>query len=382
MRSLAWVVAAVIPSGQAVAGNMMSLTILDDAVAGSQVEFVDIRDMSSDGRFVTGRVGFNSRDQSQTVAFRWGVDTGFQQLVPTSRLEGASSISACGSIVVGKVSLGEYFRWSDASGFQSLGMPHPLEVASRPFISDDGSTILSSGVSVATWDSNSNLWDSYGSVPSWGVTGLSGDGMTLFGEIDDNQAGFWTAERGLVSLGRLSQFPGAHFTSVFGSTPDANILVGRGTASSGNPSAFRWQPDTGMTVLSGSDEIDFISANAISADGSLIAGVGRYADSGLRGAVAWTERDGLVDLTYLAIARGLLPFEGFSMTTVNALSSDGRVFAGEISTPSGIRGYILTIPSPASLICFALVGGCCVLRRRRACSSCSVQGAVRVLEIA
>jgi probable HAF family extracellular repeat protein len=116
----------------------------------------------------------------------------------------------------------------------------------------------------------------------------------------------WTAASGMQSLGVL---PNGNLSFAYAVNADGSIIVGVSS-----DTAFRWTAASGMQNLGlGSNS----TANAISADGSVIAGI-MFVD-GLQRAFRWTAGGGAQDL-------GLLP--GTTEAQGLAISADGGTVTG------------------------------------------------------
>jgi uncharacterized membrane protein len=115
-------------------------------------------------------------------------------------------------------------------------------------------------------------------------------------------------------------------------TPNGDRLSGYGYNAQGKLEAFQWSLGLGMTgigLMSGRETI----ANAMSDDGSVIAGYARDAvgQYGFR----WTSSTGFTSL-------GALP-QGSTRSEVNAMSGDGDVLVGRLIVPTGSAAFKWTL---------------------------------------
>ncbi len=132
------------------------------------------RDVSANGSVIVGGA----------PAFRWTAEHGMVGLGPGT----AYGVSADGSVIVG-VSVGEPFRWTEATGMVSLGGPYGAAYG----VSADGSVVVGEGSDGAfIWDATNGMRDlrdvlvnDFGlDLTGWALVsaqGVSGDGLTIVG---------------------------------------------------------------------------------------------------------------------------------------------------------------------------------------------------------
>ena len=174
------------------------------------------------------------------------------------------------------------------------------------------------------------------------ASGISGDGRVVVGACvaADNgpHMGFrWTLEEGMVPLGFM---PGGDYSSATDVSADGSVIVGLGTSEDSTPGehyeAFKWTQETGMVGLGDLPGGDFDSrAKGVSADGTVVVGQGVYNDgvgSSSLEAVHWTGDEGIVSI-------GGLDDPVFS--TATAASGDGSVIVGQTHTevPGEIQAF-------------------------------------------
>lgn len=158
---------------------------------------------------------------------------------------------------------------------------------------------------------------------------ISSDGLTVVGtassaarpESGFNEAYVWTPETDLVGLGFQSLQD--NYSTGRGVSADGNTVVGAGSLS-GNVTAFRWTRDEGMQSLGvvDGDVARQSYAEAVSQDGSVIAGLAILSGAYPERAFVWTEESGM---SYLPP----VPWMGERQKLwARDMSIDGTVIAG------------------------------------------------------
>ncbi len=262
--------------------------------------------MSTDGGVVAGtRVRTGSDDK----AFRWTQATGRIFLPPPvpeppAPFSEAWDVTADGTLVVGgtKTTTGtSALQWTQAGGTVPLGdLPGGGEYSIARGVSADGTVIVGHGLTATRYEAfrrtsvgglvglggiGGNVFDSW-------ANGVSADGAVIVGGGNlsdvvnpDREAFRWTAAGGMVGLGDL--LGGGQDSEARATSGDGSVVVG---VASGMR-AFIWDAGNGMrnlqTVLTTNYGVDLTGwqlreATAISDDGTVIAGSGRF--NGLPGA--------------------------------------------------------------------------------------------------
>ncbi|MEX2142084.1 MAG: hypothetical protein WD894_22650 [Pirellulales bacterium] len=285
------------------------------------------RDASFDGSVIVG-AGFD-RLTDDSEAFRWTASTGAVTLgdLPgepfSSQFRG---VSADGSVAVGRGNFqlrpgspatGEAVRWTEATRMVGLGdLPGGIFLSEATAVSADGSV----------------------------VAGLSQGGPTY-------NAFIWTQAMGMVPLSTRE-------SSAIGISANGRVVVGQGLGSE----PFRWTQETGMVGLGYLPGIPSGAALAVSADGSVVVG-----SSGFE-AFIWTEGTGMQSLTTFLSDLGA-DVTGVDLNTATAISDDGRVIAGhgrfilgnEQRSGRGWVAFVPEIPEPPTyllgLLCLAMLCG-------------------------
>lgn len=275
------------------------------------------------------------------------------------------AVSADGSVVVGERPGGAY-RWTAADGAQSVGgLAGANQVTGT---SADGSVIVGTRGSVAVrWTA------ALGTVeivpPSMSTTsaatGVSADGSVVIG-VDGGQPFRWTQTTGAVGLGML---PGATPTTADGLSADGSTVVGSAIVVGGDftaTRAFRWSDSGGMIDLGLLPGFGSARALSVSGNGSVV--VGRVLTESDRAAFIWSAETGMLNLhTYLQYVG--VNLTGWTMTQAEAVSADGSTVAGTGLFNGEMRGFVVSglpnIPAPGGgfgvLAAFGLAG----LARRR-----------------
>ena len=281
-------------------------------------------DVSANGSVVlgSGRTAAGSKAQG----FRWeggimtplgGAEQGWSSSHP-------SAVSTDGTVVVGGggSALGfQAFRWTAQSGFIGLGdLPEGRFQSQAKGVSDDGSVIVGSSLT---------------------ETALDGEAFR------------WTTETGMVGLGFLPG--GGDVSRATAVSADGTVIVGTSDLSAGG-AAFRWTTETEMVALG-----SFLPLS-LSADGSMIAGVD-FPGSETR-AIIWDETNGVRGVRNLLEIEFGLDLTGWTLTSANDISADGTVIVGIGINPLGqTEAFVAVIPEPdvSSLLFFGMLA---VVRRQ------------------
>jgi probable HAF family extracellular repeat protein len=249
----------------------------------------------------------------------------------------ASGVSADGSVVVGNS--GQAFRWTQLDGMVSLGS----DTMSVSGVSANGSVIVGSSESQAVrWTQETGivgLGSLAGGIFLNSASGVSADGSVIVGN-SGNQAARWTQESGTVGLGFLPYsycwppYNDCGFyplnSSANAVSADGSVVVGGGSIRNGS-SPFFWTQGSNPG-LNGLGEYGYYSkANGVSANGSVIVGVidTRIYTNGGSGyeAFRWTQSSGMVWLDDRA--------DGHYFSEAKGVSADGSIVVGISSFERG-----------------------------------------------
>jgi probable HAF family extracellular repeat protein len=227
--------------------------------------------------------------------------------------------------LLGRYALSRCFRgWAT-----DLGQNANL-IGSMAFgVSGDGAVVVGMGLTDAPtyeafrWTAEGgmvSLGDLPGGLTESVATGASIDGSRVVGvattreDAHQNEAFLWTSSGGMVGLGTLG---GGDF-----STSEANAISADGSVVAGTSDgrAFRWTFDTGMIDLGTLAGHANSAGYGVSAGGEVIVGTSTVGPSGGFEAFRWTQAGGMVGL-------GDLP-GGASRSRAAAVSADGSVVVG------------------------------------------------------
>jgi len=265
-----------------------------------------------------------------------------------------SGISADGTVIVGTYStMGPEFRWTAAGGVVNIGGIGALSVISR-----DGRTIVTDAkdaqgmTSAAIW-MGGTTWKNLGGLPNGtasdntlsNVGAVSGDGSVVVGLawVSKGSHTFrWDAQNGMVDLGSL-QASSSRANAV---SADGNLVAGWDAAPGGGGSLGPYDYWRGAIWWQGLERLvnpyGFIGqVRAINDTGSVL--VGRGTPLAPRHAYRYTAWDGAItDLG--ALKRGTLPSTQEEEDTSYALgvSDDGSVVVGRSGWRPPLDAFIYT----------------------------------------
>ena len=160
------------------------------------------------------------------------------------------------------------------------------------------------------------------STPQATANGVSADGSVVVGS-SNAKAFRWTRSSGVVPIGNIS----SHFgESANAASANGQIIVGSvdfdtDIRSEDHEEAFRWNANEGLVLMGdlplGHLEYPVSSARGVSADGSVIVGLGHDEDVAFR----WTAATGMIPLPSLP--------GGPNDTEAWAVSADGAIVVGD-----------------------------------------------------
>ncbi len=352
---------------------------------------------------------------SGVSAATWAQTPGYHLLgLPPGATSGSVGVlSPDGRVAAGTTFNGSnaVFTWTESGGrYDILSADLQMGNVVPRGISDDGSTLTGTqGGSRAIRWSGPGTFQNLGTFSNFQFTagnGLSGDGSIVVGRAWTNQpnvgqAWRWTQGTGYQGLGYT--FPEHVYSEANAISRDGNVIVGMSQSSGGRTDAFRWTAAGGMQALPPLPISNATFAYGTNHDGSIIVGagggVGVLWDSqgahALTSPLGWSTRatntsdDGSVVLGLLFNSssipavwtpaagwqtsaayfadRGFPLPQGWEISTVTSLSSDGRTFGGSLLLPGDTfsRAFVLTVPAPTSVCALLLVGSAARPRRRR-----------------
>lgn len=247
--------------------------------------------VSADGSVIVGHAGGR--------AFRWTEATGMMALEhQAGTQEFANAVSEDGSVVVGNRAMSalqvEAARWSpsfDGLGFLSDQSPFYSDASA---VSGDGQIVV--GRSTAPLGGEAFRWtaatgmQSLGQQPGGGhnstANAITTDGVTIIGVYSGGvtEAFRWTEATGMIGLGFLD--PTNPRSEAFGVSADGSVIVGNSHTSPSIDEAFIWDEVLGMRnlktllVQGGADLTGWtiLQVSGVSADGRTLIGIGRRED--------------------------------------------------------------------------------------------------------
>lgn len=328
--------------------------------------------ISGDGSAVAGGCYFPDGTER---AFRWTTSGVMQDLgvLPGCAATYGLGISDDGLTVVGDITAADgdsrAFRWSPATGMQDLGGLPGATWVSACGVSGDGSSVVGYCFT-SEGPTRGFLWTNDGGTIDIGVwpggcdsfaSAISADGSTVVGSATDAEGsgiGFrWTAAGGMEGLGSLSQGP-LRFSAGSVVSRDGSVVAGMSYLADGDfaayPRAIRWTADGGMQDLGVLPSTTGSWADAISGDGSVVAGPCVDDDWSPQRAFIWTAETGMVDLNSHLASLGV-DMTGWTLTDVRGLSADGSSMTGWGVFNGEQRAWLVTaLPEPATLTLLAI----------------------------
>jgi probable HAF family extracellular repeat protein len=270
--------------------------------------------------------------------------SGLDALVGSNLNARALGVSAYGTAICGTVRDGTThvltaFRWTAKEGRRDLGyLPQGRSYSIAFSASDDGGTIVGQGLSQVgfeafRWTPSTGmiaLGDLPGGAVNAAAYAVSGNGLVVVGCGASNkgrEAFRWSPLDGWTPLGDLA---GGRFESAArGVSFDGSVVVGYGTREAG-PEAFAWTAGTGLVGLGFLPGGDASAARAVSRNGRAVVGWSK-SDAGTL-AFRWTELEGMSSL-------GDLP-GGDAYSSATDVSFDGGIVVGTSSTSNGMEAFI------------------------------------------
>jgi probable HAF family extracellular repeat protein len=252
--------------------------------------------------------------------------------------------------------INQAFRWTAIGGMVSLGFLPGGSNSFATGVNADGTVVVGSSASSGASGGGNQAFRWTAASGMVGLGGLSGgnsdalavnaDGNVVVGQSSNSDTPFqafrWTAIGGMVGLGFL---PGYNSSYATGANADGTVAVGVDSTASGLFQAFRWTAAGGMVGLGGLSGGNS-EALAVNADGSVVVGC-----SGLNGlcneAFRWTAATGMQSVQALLTASGVST-TGWALTNAQSVSADGTVLVGVGRDPSGHeQAWIAHVRLPA-----------------------------------
>ena len=318
--------------------------------------------ISDDGSTVVGIAGPAGPTQQ---AFRWTPSGGMQLLWQGL----ARDTSADGSVIVGGTGIGtpgQAVRWTSGGGVQFLGAGEARAVSANGTVVVGGTTGITTDGQAFRWTTGGGLQFLPPPTPGLGATAadVSADGSIVTGHGATAQshaeAFRWSAGSGTIGLGAM---PGApHIDTIANAiSADGAVIAGFGHGMFlGEP--FRHTAATGMVGLGALPGMTGCIAYDASGDGSILVGAALV---GSFSAMIWNEQHGLRTLQQVLADDFGLTLPGWNLEFANAISVDGTRIVGFGTNPLGQReGFLVIIPAPPAIALLALSCAACARRAR------------------
>lgn len=312
--------------------------------------------ISADGSTI---VAYGTDSFGEQNLIRWTTGGGLQDLGSlNSGLMEAAAVSHNGSVIVGSSDLGPYhdaWRWTAAHGLERLDTLTGLNNDNYATgVSGDGTTIIGQGYN-ASFDYEAWYWTEANGTQTLGSLGgnnssasaISLDGSVIAGIATDINGQYqvyrWTQSTGMQSIGDLAG--GMSGSNNFGGmSQDGRVIIGNSDNGTYNE-AFRWTVDGGMQGLGAlASNNPFSTADAMSADGSVIAGI---SDGGAGLGYTyfrWTEKTGMQSLVDILTNAGI-DLSGWDFSYVDPtvfVTADGSKIIGSADYNGDEQTFIFT----------------------------------------
>lgn len=343
--------------------------------------FSRVTGLSDDGAVAVG----TSTSPDGQRAVRWTLGAG---LDPLATLPGggifdtANDVSGDGSLIVGTspsavstgFDIGEATVWTNGTpGAMGFITPTTTGVSNIVATNSDGSVMVGLASSPGAPEFEAAEWtgagaQSLGAGPGSSATGVSQDGQVIVGSRPGTNGALlgayaWQRGGGITELQDLAA--GGLFdtgATALDVSADGSRIVGWATDTFAQRPVM-WDLAGTPTDLGLPVGFDTGLANAISDDASVVVGTA----SGFTGETAfvWTQATGTIPLAeYLSPFLGGA-FDGWTLTSADAISADGLTFARVGINPLGqFEGWVAQIPAPSTgvALCLGVIGSA---RRRR-----------------
>lgn len=331
------------------------------------VELVVPWALSGDGRVVVGNVRRRDEDgELITDAFRWDAAGGYRLLgdLPGGPFNSVGvDVSADGRVVLGVGDAGgglAAFRWTAAGGVNPLPSVKPAQTFWGVAMSADAKVLAGNGGDTRRpREGEGSVWVAGTGIRGLGdldrrrpvsssASGISADGKVVVGTSSfgrrSSRAFIWNRRDGMTSLGSLGTPARGTYSTAEDVSADGKVVVG-----SSDQIAFRWTKKSGMVALGDLPGGETSSAaNATSANGSVVVGVGTSAAG--REAMVWTKAGGMRSVADVLLNDCEVDPGGWTLFSATDVSGDGRTILG--------RGVHETLGERMWLVTFPEAGGC------------------------
>lgn len=297
--------------------------------------------VSPDGSVAVGRNSLTGPAcQGNCQAWRWSITGPGGSIVPPATNGEAVASSLGGALIVGNPLFGNIpFRWDPVNGYALLSLPAGAISGSVADISSDGTTV----VGRANFATGEKPMLIVAGTPSLLPTlpgdiaaeakGISLDGSTIVG-VSRTGSGLssyspvrWS-QGAALGLGPLP--PNYSWAVAEVASSDGSVIAG---SLEGFKGFFRWTQATGIVKL----PVHSGSVTGVSGDGSIVIGMGQLVPNGPTAAIIWDAEHGARFLQDALANEWGVATPGWSFTTVEDISADGRTLVGFGWDPSNRR---------------------------------------------
>lgn len=255
------------------------------------------------------------------------------------------------------------FRWSQAGGFEDVGVLPGFAQASAIGANDDGSIVVGTCLTAGGFPTGFR-WTATGGMQPIGTAtylrAISRDGSTIIGNQGTATDGFvWTQSGGLQLLPPLG---GVGHAAAGGVNFDGSIVVGSTDTIPSRPTIWVNRVPTEM-LWGGAGTGSFLGLG-VSDDGSVVVGEAQSGHSNF--AAVWTLSTGIMPLADYLVMNGVAVPAGVRFDTCMGISADGLTFIGDAAGGAiGRQGFVATIPAPGAVAILAAALFNARRRRRR-----------------
>ncbi|HMQ14706.1 MAG TPA: hypothetical protein PKC49_01915 [Phycisphaerae bacterium] len=331
------------PAGFSGLGDVFTTGLRSDAIA-----------LSPDGLNIVGRG--QPEHMPTIVGLRWNVGSIASAILNDLAgggtfgvAHGASDVAA---VMVGQSQSGnglEAYR-NTAQGLFGLGdLPGGGFNSAALAVSADGLTIVgygttATGMAAMRWRAETGMVElpglSGGTLGSCALD-VSADGSVIVGYVS-SQAGKHAC-RWIGTVETLPHLPGGHSSEARAVSAGGAAIVGLSDSNLG-PQAFRWTSGGGTQGLGDLPGGEFYScANGVNTYGDIVVGTS-LTDAGFE-AFIWTPGGGIRRLHEVLVNVYGLDLTGWTLTSAQGISSNGKVIVGRGTNPVGQNeSWVVTLP--------------------------------------
>jgi uncharacterized membrane protein len=336
--------------------------------------FSDAYGVSNDGTVVGSmyvpNVGFRS--------FRWTSATGLTQVNGVNSDSGsfARAITPDGATIVGESTSPQVaFRQTNGGVVENLGILNDIDYdgSGATDVSDNGQAISGVLSYVATATNRAARWTQANGWQDLGIlrgddesaaNAISADGSIVAGYSVGSyfRAVKWTAQTGLRAL--PNPFGINSDSTAIAMSASGDVIVGTARNANFVSQATVWYGNGSTAVLANPSGFDASSAYGVSGDGNLIGGTTFIENVGQDTAAFWTG-DGVAYNLQEYLSSQNIDLSGWQLLAITEVSQNGRYLTGRGYNPEGdLESFIVQIPAPGTVLP-ALVGLIAAGRRRR-----------------